>query len=344
MLKQKASSKEKIINLSTNENPFGCSERVEQAIVRELKKVSMYPELLGHALVEKLAEHLGIDLKRIFLGNGTDEVLRLITRSYIEPGDEAIMADVTFPIYKRNVLNENGIPVPVPNSNGVHNLEGMLQAITEKTKMIFVCNPNNPTGTIVGKEELRSFIEQVPEDILLIVDEAYSEYVMTEDYLDTRTLLDKFPNLIVLRTFSKMYGLAGLRIGYGVMDDSLIPKLISVKDRYNTNRLAHVAAIAALDDVGFVSFCKQKNNENKIYLEQQFEQMKLPFYPSEANFIMVDVHRSADKVVQQLLAKGISVSMGDPALQPQTLRVTIGTQGENEELIRQLKRILLTEE
>lgn len=344
MLKQKNIANDKMINLSTNENPFGCSEKVGQAIVQELNKVSMYPELLGQALVEKLADHLGLDWKRIFLGNGTDEVLRLLTRGYIEPGDEAIMADVTFPIYNRNVLNENGIPVLVPNSNGVHNLDGMLQAITNRTKMIFVCNPNNPTGTIVGKEKLRSFIEKVPSHILLVVDEAYSEYVMTEDYLDALTLMEKNPNLIVLRTFSKMYGLAGLRIGYGVMDDSLIPKLLSVKDRYNTNRLAHVAAIGALDDIGFVSFCKQQNNENKKYLEQQFDQMKLSYLPSQANFVMVDVNRSADKVVEQLLKKGISVSIADPTEHPQSLRITIGTQEENEELIKQLKSIILLTE
>lgn len=340
MIKQKNISGEKMINLSTNENPFGCSEKVGQAIVQELNKVSMYPELLGQALVEKLAAHLGIDWKRIFLGNGTDEVLRLITRGYIEHGDEVIMADVTFPIYNRNVLNEKGIPVPVINKNGVHNLDGMLKAITDKTKMIFVCNPNNPTGTIVGKETLRSFIGKVPSHILLVIDEAYSEYVMTEDYLDSLTLLDKHSNLIVLRTFSKMYGLAGLRVGYGVMDASLIPKLISVKDRYNTNRLAHVAAIAALDDLEFVSFCKKNNYENKKYLEQQFDQMKLSYYPSEANFIMVDVNSSADKVAKQLLEKGISVSMVDPTELPQSLRITIGTQEENEELIKHLRSIL----
>lgn len=173
-------------------------------------------------------------------------MIRLLTRAYLSCGDEAVMAEVTFPRYKTNVLLEGGIPVTVPLVDGTHDLKGMYRSITAKTKLIFVCNPNNPTGTIVGKKELLQFIESIPSHILVIVDEAYMEYVTTDDYLETLPLLSSFDNLIVLRTFSKIYGLAGLRVGFGVMNEEIAEQLRKVKDVFNVNTVAQQSAVIAL--------------------------------------------------------------------------------------------------
>lgn len=331
---------EKVIKLASNENPFGCSPLAKQAMVREIEKSAFYPEGLAPALVDKLAARLHVDKQKIIIGNGSDEIIRLLTRSYIRLGDEAIMADVTFPRYETNVLIEGGVPIKVPLIHGVHHLDGMYAAITKNTRMIFICNPNNPTGTIVPGEQLIQFIEKVPRTILIVIDEAYYEYVTDNENLQTIPLLDTYPNLVVLRTFSKIYGLAAQRIGFGIAQRSIIEALIKVKEPFNTNRIAQAAALASLDDADFLSFCQTKNEEGRRFLENKLDKMGLTYFPSHGNFMMVHVNRSGDHLFQALLELGIIIRSGVPLGLPEMIRVSIGTEEENMAFIQALRSVI----
>lgn len=329
-----------VIKMASNENPLGCSSLAKQAMANEMEHSNLYPEATAPALAEKLANKLSVNKDRILVGSGSDEIIRILTRTYITENDEVIMADVTFPRYQTNVLIEGGTPVKVPLVDGAHDLDRMLKALTEKTKMIFVCNPNNPTGTIVGKDQLLSFIEQVPPHVLVVVDEAYYEYVTSCDYLETLPLLDQYSNLIVLRTFSKLYGLAALRVGYGLMDPSIVAELMKVKEPFNVNRIAQVAAMASLDDEPFLQSCKQKNEQGRVFLEQSFAQMGLTYFPSQANFVMADLGQPGDLIYQELLKYGIIVRPGNLLGYPATLRVTIGNEKQNQSFIDALQSVL----
>ncbi|MCP3026533.1 histidinol-phosphate transaminase [Halobacillus sp. A5] len=330
----------KIIKMASNENPFGCSRLVEEAIRKEMQEITRYPETTSPALAVKLAARLGISDNQLIFGNGSDEVIRLLTRSYINEGDEVVMAGITFPRYKTNVLIEGGIPVEVGMKHGAHDLEGMLSAITTKTKMVFVCNPNNPTGTIVQRQALLDFIEQIPSGVLLVMDEAYYEYAESEEYLETLPMLDAHSNMVILRTFSKVYGLAALRIGYGIMHPEIVHQLRKVKDPFNVNRLAEAAASASLDDEVFLIETIAKNLEGRRYLSRHFKDMDLYFFDTQTNFIMVDVGCSSKIVYEELLNAGIIIRPGHLLGYPTMIRVTIGQQDENEAFIRVLRKIL----
>jgi histidinol-phosphate aminotransferase len=329
-----------VIKLASNENPFGCSPLAEAALRSTIEQVSLYPESMAPNLATRLGLHLGVDSDKVMISNGSDEIIRLLTRAYIRPGDEAIMADVTFPRYDTNVRIENGTPVAVPLIEGVHDLTGMLNVITDKTRMIFVCNPNNPTGTLVDKDPLLSFIRQVPQDVLLVIDEAYYEYVRTDRYLETIPLLDDYPNLIIVRTFSKIYGLASLRIGYGLMRPEIIAHLAKVKEPFNTNRFAQAAALASLDDPGFVARCAEHNASEREWLVRELTDIGLEAFPSHANFLMVKLHRSGKEVSDNLLARGIIVRSGHLLGYDDTIRVTIGNQEENRLFAAALRDII----
>ncbi|GGF14217.1 histidinol-phosphate aminotransferase [Halobacillus andaensis] len=330
----------KILKMASNENPFGCSPLAEEAIREEMKEMTRYPETTSPALALKLAARLGISSDQLIFGNGSDEIIRLLTRSYINQGDEVVMASVTFPRYKTNVLIEGGIPVEVGMKNGTHDLDGLLRAITNETKMVFVCNPNNPTGTIVERQALKDFIEQVPSNVLLVMDEAYYEYADSKEYLETLSLLDDYPNMVILRTFSKVYGLAALRIGYGMMHPGIVHQLRKVKDPFNVNRLAEAAASASLEDEAFLIETIAENREGRRYLTRHFEDMGLDYFTTQTNFIMVDVGFPAEKVYEELLNAGIIIRPGHLMGYPTMIRVTIGQDEENESFIRELRQIL----
>ncbi|RXT08815.1 histidinol-phosphate transaminase [Ammoniphilus sp. CFH 90114] len=333
---------EKIYKLASNENPFGFSDLARDAMIREVNTTNSYPEGTAPVLAEKIALHLGVAKESVIVGNGSDELIRLLSRAYIRPEDEVIMADVTFPRYETNIQIEGGKVVTVPLVDGVHDLSGMLEAINDQTRMIFVCNPNNPTGTIVGRVALSEFIEKVPPHILLVVDEAYYEYVTDEDYLQTLPMLEDHPNLIILRTFSKIYGLAALRVGYGMMHPSIVKELMKVKEPFNTNRIAQAAACASLDDAGFVEDCKQKNAEGRTYLAEEVARLGYSSFPSQGNFIMIQLDRSGDEVFQALLKQGIIVRSGGLLGYPQTIRVSVGTPEENQAFIQAFKEAMVT--
>ncbi|WP_304458017.1 histidinol-phosphate transaminase [Alicyclobacillus sendaiensis] len=325
-----------VVKLASNENAYGCSPKAAKAVAEEMAKAALYPESVSPLLAEKLATKLGVRAEQIVFGNGSDEIIALLTRAFLDPGDEVVMADPTFTRYEQNAAIEGGAVVKVPCRDGVHDLDAMLGAITARTKLVFVCNPNNPTGTVVGADALRRFIERVPARVLVVVDEAYYEYVTSADYLQTIPLLGAHPNLVVLRTFSKIYGLAGLRIGYGAMHPDVASVLHKVRGPFNTSRLAQAAALASLDDADFVAMCREQNAQERDRVARSLAEMGLRVYPSQTNFILFEVPGSGEEVARRLLRHGVIVRAGEGLGAPGTVRVSLGTPEENDAFLRAL--------
>ncbi|MFD1395027.1 histidinol-phosphate transaminase [Kroppenstedtia eburnea] len=318
-----------VVKLASNENPFGCSPRVWEALREEQSHTPLYPEAEAPQLRGELARSLGVDPERLVFGNGSDEIVQMIARAYLDQGDEAVMAEVTFPRYKTQTVIEGGVPVEVPLKDGVHDLEAMAAAVTERTRLIWVCNPNNPTGTIVSGKELEAFLERLPEHVLVVVDEAYFEYVEDPSYPDSLALLKKDPRLLVLRTFSKIYGLAAFRIGYGVTSEAIVGELNKVREPFNTNRIAQRAARAALTDQEFVQRCQKANREGIEQIQRQLVEWGLSAFPTQGNFLLIDTGRPADEVYQSLLKQGIIIRSGAALGYPTHIRVTIGNEEQN---------------
>ncbi|PLR82481.1 histidinol-phosphate transaminase [Bacillus canaveralius] len=319
--------------MADNENVYGCSAAVPAAITTGLQTLNYYPDGMVATLTGKLASLYSISTNNIVVGNGSEEMIRLLTRAYINNGDEAVMADLTFPRYFTNVAIEGGRPVQVPLLDGVHDLQAMIKACTERTKMVFICNPNNPTGTIVKKDELLDFIENIPAHILIVLDEAYYEYVSEQEFLETVPLLDVFPNLVILRTFSKIYGLAALRVGYGLMDSGTAAQLKKVKDVFNVNGLAQIAACAALEDQAFISDSKEKNRIERDFVRTELEKSGFLTYPSETNFLFFYRSVRGANVAMTLLENGISVRPVHVGGNVEAFRMTIGTREDNQHVL-----------
>lgn len=330
---------DEVIKLASNENPFGCSPRVRGAIEAELANISLYPDGSAAELTDVLAGHLGVGRDQIIFGCGSDEIIALITRAFFLPGDETVMADQTFSVYKTNADIEGAVSIEVPLKDGVHHLDAMLEAITEKTKVVWICNPNNPTGTIVPDRELLSFLDKVPKQVLVVLDEAYAEYVTDPEYTDGIKLLSKYPNVIVLRTFSKIFGLASLRIGYGIGQPEIIKLINRVREPFNTSRIGQAAAKASIVDREFVADCRAKNSEGIQYLSEQFDRLGLSYFPANGNFILVDVRTSAVEMFQALLKLGIIIRAGFGKY-PNHIRVTVGSKEQNAKFIAALEQVL----
>jgi histidinol-phosphate aminotransferase len=330
---------DEVIKLASNENPYGSSSLVAEAIQAELSQLSLYPDGSSAELTTVLGEHLGVERNQIIFGCGSDEVIALITRAFILPQDESIMADQTFSVYKTNVDIEGGISIEVPLKDGVHDLDAMLAAVTDHTKIIWICNPNNPTGTIVEHDNLISFLNQVPSHVLVVLDEAYCEFVTDENYSDGISLLNQYPNLVALRTFSKIYGLASLRIGYAVASAQTITYINQVREPFNTSRIAQAAAKAALTDYDFVEACRTKNQQGIEYLCGQFDELGLSYFPANGNFIFVNIESSGLEMFQSLLKQGIIIRAGFGKY-PNYIRVSVGTPEQNEKFIAALKHAL----
>lgn len=328
-----------VIKLASNENPYGCSPRATEAITAELATLSLYPDGSSADLTAELANQLGIERNQIIFGCGSDEIIALIIRAFLEPGDETIMADQTFSVYKTNADIEGATSIEVPLVNGKHDLPGMAKTVTDKTKIIWVCNPNNPTGTIVSESELVSFLDEIPAHVMVVLDEAYYEYVTDASYPASIKLMERYPNLVVLRTFSKIYGLAALRIGYGIGQPEVISLINRVREPFNTGRLAQVAAKAALKDQEFVAKCRQLNAEGITYVQREFDRLGLSYFPANGNFIMVDVKRPGTEVFKSLLSKGIIVRPGFEVY-PNYIRVTVGSEEQNKAFIGALEQVL----
>ncbi|MEF3301787.1 histidinol-phosphate transaminase [Paenibacillus sp. GYB003] len=329
-----------VIKLASNENPFGCSPKAKEAIVAELETASLYPDGGAVELTAALAAHFGVRPNQIIFGAGSDDVILMIARAYLVPGDETVMASHTFPQYKHNCEIEGAVCVEVPLKDGKHDLPAMLAKINERTKIVWVCNPNNPTGTVVTKAELSDFLKQVPPSVLVVLDEAYIEYTDSPDLPDGIEVIAEYKNVITLRTFSKIYGLASLRIGYGIGDPSVIHAINQVREPFNTNRFAQAAAKAAVQDQQFIACCREQNAKGIAYLTGEFDRLGLDYYPAYGNFVMVDVKRPAKDVFESLLRKGLIVRGGHALDFPTKIRVTVGSQEQNAKFIAALEQVL----
>ncbi len=331
-----------IIKLASNENPLGASPKA-LAVLKNPGDLSRYPDGNGFRLKAALAGYHAVNADLITLGNGSNEILELIARAILTPEHEVIFSEHAFAVYPLVTQAIGAKAVVVPAKEWGHDVNGMLAAITENSRLMFVANPNNPTGTWLKKAELRHLLESVPEDLIVVVDEAYFDYVQGPDYPDCIQWLPDFPNLLVTRTFSKAYGLAGFRIGYGMAHRELADLLNRVRQPFNINSLALAGAEAALDDRAHIQKTVSNNQAGMRYLTDAFKRMDLDSIPSAGNFVCVDFKRPGRDIYNQLLHEGVIVRPVDNYSMPNHLRVTIGLEEENERFIKALEKVLSTE-
>jgi histidinol-phosphate aminotransferase len=322
------------IKLASNENPLGPSPMALAAIKNSTNDLNRYPDGGGYYVRNALSEKLSVKPEDIILGNGSNELLDIVARTYMRPGEEAIMATPSFVVYAMAVQSLGGKAIQVPLKNYTHDLPSMYGAITDKTKIVFIANPNNPTGTINRKDEFDVFMEGLPEGILTVMDEAYYEYVSDFHYADSMKWFRKGKDILILRTFSKIFGLAGLRIGYGIAGAGIINEMNKLRPPFNTNSIAQGAALGALRDDDHVRRSRETNEEGKQHLYRGLTQMGVGYVPTEANFIYIPVDDSLG-LYEKLLRKGVIVRPMGPAL-----RVTIGVAGENERFLDALKSVM----
>ena len=327
------------IKLASNENPLGPSPRAVAALGAALAGVHRYPDGGGFYLKQKLAEKLGVGADQVALGNGSNEILELLARSFLRPGEDAVMSEQAFLVYASVVQAAAGIPRGVPLRDFAHDLDAMATAVGRSTHLVFLSNPNNPTGTIYRRDAFERFLARVPKDVIIVADDAYAEYVEDPEY--PRTLEYHKPDrlLVTLRTFSKIYGLAGLRIGYGIGPVEVIAALERIRQQFNVNSLAQTAALAALDDEEHVERSRRTNREGMRYLEHEFERLGLAYVPSQANFILVRAGDGA-AVYEKLLRLGVIVRPVAGYGYPEHLRVAVGTADENRRFVDALEKAL----
>ncbi|MDJ0955649.1 MAG: histidinol-phosphate transaminase [Arenicellales bacterium] len=327
------------IKLASNENPWGCSPLVLAAI-RENLDLGLYPDANSFVLKEAIAAHLDVSSSHITLGNGSNDVLDLVTRVFVEPGDEVIYSEYAFLVYALVTKAVGGMSVVTSAKEWGHQLDAMSQAVNAKTKLIFIANPNNPTGTYVSKQALEQFLGEVPDNVVVVVDEAYFEYVEEDDYPNCVAWYAQYPNLVVTRTFSKIYGLASLRVGFSIASEEITDLLNRVRQPFNVNTLAQVAAQAALEDLEHVARC---HDENKAQLQRLIgfcDEHGLGYIPSVANFVSVEFGDRTKEIYQSLLHKGVIVRPLDNYGMPNHLRITVGRENEMSQLYESLKPLL----
>lgn len=330
-----------IIKLASNENPLGPSPLAVEAVRKGVSEVARYPDGASRKLVSLLAERLGVPEDHLIVGNGSDEVIKLLAEAYLEPGDEVVYADPTFSEYAYVARLMGAVEVKVPlDDEWVHDLDAMLDKVTDRTKLVFVCNPNNPTGTTVSHERLERFLSALPPQTILVCDEAYVEYSDLYSFPDTLSWVRRGERIMVLRTFSKLFGLAGLRVGYGIAPPYLMENIRRVKEPFNVNRLGQAAACAALQDAEHIERSIRLNAEERERVHRNLEAMGCVVTPSQANFLWVDVRRECGPVLEALLRRGVIVRGGDAFGHPRHVRITIGTREENDRLLRALEDIL----
>ncbi|OPJ54936.1 histidinol-phosphate transaminase [Alkalithermobacter paradoxus] len=326
-----------VIKLASNENPLGCSKKVKDAIQNALDNLHIYPDGNSTDLRSELAKKFNLSPSQVIPSSGSDEMVDILAKVFVNHGDEVIMADLTFPRYIATTKMMGGVPVIVPLKDFTHDIKGMQNAVTEKTKMIWICNPNNPTGTMVPTSEIIELLENVSKDVIVVLDEAYREYVTRDDYmLDSEKLLEKYPNLIILRTFSKAYGIAALRVGYTLASEEIVSNINKVRGPFNVNSLAQVGALAALEDEDFLKESYDLNKLGKEYLYKEFDSMGLKYALSETNHIFVDVKKDAFEVFDALQRKGVIIR----PIMSTFIRVSMGTMEENKIFIDALKDVL----
>ena len=329
---------ETFVKLSSNENPLGTSPKAAAALA-SLHDMQIYVDDDHAELRRRLAEPYGLGVEHVLVGHGSNDVVRTVFSAFVRAGDEVVMADPTFSLFPKDAVLFGAAPVKVPLRDGVHDLDAMVAAITPKTKIVVVVDPNNPTSTRVERDAFERFARALPSDVILVIDQAYREY-MPPDSLEGVDYVRSRPATIVLRTHSKLYGLASLRFGYGLGDPELIVYAQRVRLPFNVSRPAEVAALAALDDHDFVRRALETNEAGKAYLYPALARLGLHVYPSAANFIAVAVPGTATEAYEALLQRGIVTRSGDALGMPGRLRITIGTPEQNALVVEALGTLL----
>ncbi|HEX9455065.1 MAG TPA: histidinol-phosphate transaminase [Candidatus Binatia bacterium] len=327
------------VKLASNENPLGPSPKAVAALRAKLDQLHLYPDGDCFYLKNGLAKKHGVAPEQLIFGNGSNEIIELAVRTFLRPGDEAVMAQQAFVVYQLIVQAVGGKSVQVPLRDYTHDLSAIAAAITPQTRIVFLANPNNPTGTIFRQDEWKKFLAAVSKEVLLIVDEAYFEYVQDSSYPNSLDYHAEGRAILTLRTFSKLYGLAGLRVGYGVANEQLIALMQRVRQPFNVNAPAQWAALAALDDQDHVDRSLAVNREGMDFLGAEFKKLGLEFVPSHGNFVLVRVGKGAE-VFTQLLRRGVIVRPMAGYKFPEHVRVTVGTMAENQKFIAALREVI----
>ncbi len=328
---------ETIVKLASNENPLGPAPAAQEAMRTELSQVHIYPDGGGYKLRSALAERHDLALENVVLGNGSNEIIELLCHCFLNPKAELIAAEHAFVVYKLMATLFGAKYVEVADPDFIHDVDGMADAITENTRLVFIANPNNPTGTLVGQEALDRFMDRLPEHVVAVFDEAYYEFL--SDAPDTLKYVREGRNVCVLRTFSKAYGLAGLRIGYGLASPQVAQILQKARQPFNANALAQTAALAAMNDREHVEKTMQTNRNGLKYYEACFQARGLEYVPSVANFILLKVG-DGDALFQKMLQKGVIIRAMSGYKLPEWVRISVGTQAENERCIEVLDQVM----
>jgi histidinol-phosphate aminotransferase len=328
-----------IVKLASNENPLGPSPKAIAAAARALIDVHLYPDALYFNLRQKLSEYTGVDLQNITLGNGSENCLECLIKAYIDEGDKVVMDQYAFATIRILVKAYGAEEVLVPSQNFRHDVHAIAASVDTHTKMVFVVNPNNPTGTYITQNELVYLLDTVSSDTIVVVDEAYFEYLDKPDYPDTIKLLDKYDNLVISRTFSKVFGIAGLRLGYLLSSFRVSELLHRARMPFNVNNCAVAAGIASLDDTEFLAKTRKANTDGLLQVSRGLEELGISYTPSVGNFIMADMKTNALDIYNDILHKGVIVRPLVPYGLPNHLRITIGTYEQNVKLLQVLKEV-----
>ena len=330
-----------VVKLASNENPLGASPKAKEAIVNFLSEIHRYPDANTTRLREAIGEHYNINEEQIIIGNGADELITLISETFLEADDEIIVPSPSFSEYEfgANLMSAKVVKILL-TEKFEYDLNSILHAITDKTKLIYLCSPNNPTGTYIKKDALDHFFKQLPRKVMVVFDDAYSHFATKEDYTNGIEYVKNGNSIIVIQTFSKVFGLAGVRVGYGISLAEIINCIHKVREPFNVNTLAQVAAEAALKDDEHLKESQRITEEGRNYLYSAFNKLGISYIESMSNFILVEIGNDAISVYEQLLQKGIIVRYGNIWGLPNHLRITVGTESENEAFIKVLSDLI----
>ncbi|MBI4483964.1 MAG: histidinol-phosphate transaminase [Acidobacteria bacterium] len=328
------------IKLASNENPLGPSPKAVEAVQRKVLDVHRYPDGTGFYLRQKLSEIHGISMESIILGSGTTELIEMVARALLTPRDGCVLSEQSFLMYELAVQAVGARIVRVPLRQYRFDLEAILRALTEETRLVYIANPNNPTGTMVSRQEMDRFLDRVPSHVVVVLDEAYHDYIRRDDYPDGLGYVRQGKNVLVLRTFSKVYGLAGLRIGYGMSQPALIQLLNKVRSPFNANALGQAAALGALGDLEHVARSYDRNQEGMRFLTRGLDQLRVSYVPSVANFLLIDAGLDSQWTFRELLKRRVLVRPMKEYHFPTALRVTVGTGEENQVFLEALEDVL----
>ena len=340
LVKSRGFSLDEIAKLSSNENPLGPSPFAVEASRYELNRVNLYPDNTYSELKRAIAEHVDLPPEMVYVGNGSSEIFLFLSLAFLNEKSNIVTSKHTFQIYKISgrIVGADVIQVPMREDMTI-DLEGILASINNDTRIVYICNPNNPTGTYLSEREIREFIENVDRDTIVVFDEAYYEYVTADDYPDTKKFLEQ-GNVVIIRTFSKIYGLAGLRLGYALTTPEIIEKFEHVRYPFSVSRVARAAGIAALKDRNHVEQSRESNERNKLKMYKKFDELGVKYYPSQGNFVYIETKIRGSEIFKKLLDYGVIVRPLDAYDLPMGIRVTVGDDWQTEKFLEAFERVI----